>query len=90
MSECTGLNEITKAGNNVKVYPNPTAGEFTIELANSSVKTLEVIDLTGRVVYSTATVTNKSKVNLSSLSNGIYYVKIQTNNSTEVVKVVKQ
>lgn len=90
VSECTGLNEITKAGNNVKVYPNPTAGEFTIELANSAVKTLEVIDLTGRVVYSTATVTNKSKVNLSSLSNGIYYVKIQTNNSTEVVKVVKQ
>ncbi len=90
VNECTGLNEITRAGEGVKIYPNPTSGEFTIELSNSTAKTLEVIDLTGRVVYSNAAASEKVKVNLNNLANGIYYVKIQTKSSTEIVKVVKQ
>lgn len=90
VNECVGLNEILRAGNGVEVYPNPTSGEFTIELSNSSAKTIEVIDLTGRVVYSNTAASEKVKVNLSTLANGIYYVKIQTKTSTEVVKVVKQ
>lgn len=90
VNECVGLNEILRAGNGVEVYPNPTSGEFTIELSNSSAKTIEVLDLTGRVVYSNTAASEKVKVNLSTLANGIYYVKIQTKSSTEVIKVVKQ
>jgi hypothetical protein len=28
--------------------------------------------------------------NISNLSNGIYYVRVQSNNAVEVIKIVKQ
>ncbi len=90
VNDCVGLNEIAQAGNAVKVYPNPTVGEFTIELSNATAKTLEVVDLSGRVVYTGAVTSDKVKVNLVNAANGIYYVKIKSNSTTEVVKVVKQ
>ncbi len=90
VNACTGLGEITTTANGVKVYPNPTKGELNIEFLNDASKTVDVLDLTGRLVQSNNTNSKKMNVNLSSLSNGIYYVKIQSNKTVEVVKVVKQ
>lgn len=86
---CVGLSEITTQ-NGVKVYPNPSGGEFTIELNNSLGNTVEVTDLTGRVILSNVASEEIVKVNINHLANGIYYVKIQSENSVEVIKVVKQ
>jgi hypothetical protein len=89
VSDCTGLNQITTTLNGVKVYPNPTSGLFTVELNTTSIKTVQVIDLTGRVVMSNTSSSEKVNVNISALANGIYYVKIQSENAVEVIKVVK-
>jgi hypothetical protein len=86
---CTGINNLggTSA---VRVFPNPTTGEFNIELNTSAENTVIVTDVTGRVI--TSKVTNEQVVNvdLNNLANGIYYVKIQSENNSQVVKVVKQ
>ncbi|MEO6306128.1 MAG: T9SS type A sorting domain-containing protein, partial [Bacteroidia bacterium] len=64
--------------------------EFTVELNNGSAKTIQVMDLTGRIIISNATSNDKIDFNMNALANGIYYVKIQSNNSVEVIKIVKQ
>ncbi len=87
VGECVGLKENTLKG--VKVYPNPTAGEFTVELNNTLNKTIDVTDIAGRIISSASSNQSVVKVNISNLANGIYYVKIQSNNATEVIKVVK-
>lgn len=89
VSECVGLNQIAGSLNGVKIYPNPTSGEFTVELSNASVKTVVVTDVTGRVISSNTSAADVVKVNLNNLSSGVYYVKVQSNNAVEVVKVVK-
>ncbi len=86
---CQGLNEITTA-NGVKLYPNPTKGELNIEFNNDNAKNITVTDLMGRVVMATTLGNKKNNLSLTTLANGVYYVKIESNNSTEVVKVVKQ
>jgi hypothetical protein len=90
VSACTGLGEITTTASGVKVWPNPTKGEFNVEFLNDDAKTIEVLDLTGRLIQSNTVNNKKMNVNLNNLSNGVYYIKIQTKASLEVVKVVKQ
>jgi hypothetical protein len=90
VSDCTGINEITTTLSGVKVYPNPTAGIFTIELNTTSAKVIQVTDLTGRVIITNAGNNEKMNVNLNGFANGIYYVKIQSDKAAEVIKVVKQ
>lgn len=89
VNACTGLaNNGAVAGFNV--YPNPNEGTFTVETANTSVKTIEVMDVTGRLIQSNTSSDQKVNFNLSGLANGIYYVKLVSDNTSEVVKIVKQ
>ncbi len=71
--------------NNVVVFPNPSAGEFTIsgEFAKANV---EVTDVAGKVVYA-AEINNGSKVKLNNVNAGVYFVKIAANNKTAVQKI---
>ncbi len=90
VSGCVGINANVAATTGILVYPNPNTGEFTIELNNGSVKNVDVMDLTGRVIVSNTSSNDKVDFNISTLANGIYYVRIQSNNSVEVIKIVKQ
>ena len=85
---CAGLNE-AKTLNGTKVYPNPTSGLFTVQLNSGILKTVQVIDFTGRVILTSAGNNDKIDVNINDLANGIYYVKIQTENDVELIKLVK-
>jgi hypothetical protein len=86
---CTGINEAaTLSGLNV--YPNPTTGMLTISMNNTSLKSIEITDVTGRVIASNMTADNKVNVDMTQLSAGVYYVKVNSDNHNSVVKVVKQ
>lgn len=86
---CEGLKENTLMAG-LSVYPNPTNSELNVELNNASVKSIMILDLTGRVVSSVNSDSQVTKVNMSNLANGVYYVRISSDNATSVVKVVKQ
>ncbi|MBL7933976.1 MAG: T9SS type A sorting domain-containing protein [Bacteroidia bacterium] len=86
---CEGLKENTLMAG-LSVYPNPTNSEVNVELNNASVKSIQVLDLTGRVISTVNSDSQVTKVNMSNLANGVYYVRISTDNATSVVKVVKQ
>ena len=89
VSECTGINQLTGTSSGVKVYPNPTAGVFTVELNSKAVKTIEVTDLTGRIIMTYSSNNELVNVDINTLANGIYYVKVQSDAHVDVIKVVK-
>ena len=64
--------------NNLKatLYPNPTSDNFTIEMENE-IKSVEIYSLQGQKVMSA---TSKN-VNVSSLSKGMYLVRIEDENN---------
>jgi hypothetical protein len=86
---CVGIGSID-AANGLNVYPNPTSGEFTVEMNSSSAKTVNVTDVTGRVILSANTEESTFNVNISQLAAGVYYVKVSSDNAVNVIKVVKQ
>lgn len=90
VDQCVGIAENHLSFATLSVYPNPNNGEFTFQLVNGMAKTLQVCDLTGRIVKEIRNNEDEFSVNLTGLSNGVYYIKVLSNNATAVVKVIKQ
>lgn len=89
VDECTGINKINASSSGIKLYPNPNTGVFLIESSSTAAKTVEVVDVTGRVISSSTSSADKITVNINNYANGIYYVKVQSENGVDVIKVVK-
>lgn len=87
---CVGIREVSKSLQGLILAPNPNNGNFTVELANTSGKTIEVMDVTGRLILSQTSSSEVIPVNISNLANGVYYVKVKCNDAADILKVVKQ
>jgi hypothetical protein len=87
---CLGLNDVNLANEQITVSPNPSKGIFTITFANDVQKTMEVIDITGRVVFSKVSTELETQMNIENLANGVYYLRVNTTNSKQILKLVKQ
>ncbi len=86
---CLGFNKIENENHNINLYPNPNNGVFTLQSDNNLVKKVNVIDVTGRVVLTQNSEESSMTFNISDLASGIYYVSINSNNNTQVIKVIK-
>jgi hypothetical protein len=83
------LSVATNTLEGVSVYPNPSAGQITISNKNKFNNTIEVYDLTGKLVSSHKPST-ESKTTLSISQAGVYLVNIQNENGRMVERVVIQ
>lgn len=90
VSVCSGLNSESLISNGLNVFPNPNNGSFTIESGNVLVKTIEITDVTGRVVYSTISSLEKINVDMNNMANGLYNLKISSDSGTSMIKIIKQ
>jgi bilirubin oxidase len=68
------------------VYPNPTTGVIQINLKNDKYKEVLIMDLSGRVMFERPLTEIKTTIDVSKLSSGIYFVKVQN----EILKFVKR
>jgi hypothetical protein len=59
------------------IYPNPSNGEFTLEISSDLLKSqVTLYDVMGRLIYQTALAQTQSAINIPTLAKGIYYVKL--------------
>ncbi len=64
------------------ISPNPNVGVFTLH-STSSIKYFEILDSFGRIIQTgEGSDVNTQQVNLSDLSNGLYYVRINKTSSS--------
>ncbi|MBT3588841.1 MAG: T9SS type A sorting domain-containing protein [Flavobacteriaceae bacterium] len=69
------------------MYPNPTNGFVHIE-GLSKVTSIKVYDALGRLVLKQRNPSNQ--IDVSSLSAGLLFIKIETANGSMVKKVIKE
>ncbi|MGE0561302.1 MAG: T9SS type A sorting domain-containing protein [Flavobacteriales bacterium] len=87
----TGVGIKETANTNVSIYPNPTNGVVTIDLGNNAnVVNYSITTIEGRVIENAKVTTNLIKVDLSKESEGVYFVRINTENTSTVYKLIKQ
>ncbi|TLX70371.1 T9SS type A sorting domain-containing protein [Labilibacter sediminis] len=71
----------------VQVYPNPTNDIINIDLFGEIPESIDIINSTGQVLFST----NSYKgIDISDLSDGIYFVKINFNGTSYAKKIIKK
>ncbi len=83
------VNNFASLGN-VVIYPNPSHGEFNVEVPAALVGNalMYVTDITGKVIYRQNVTSTNVKVNINGYSEGIYFVKLVSGDATEVYKVI--
>lgn len=80
-----GLEDISN--NSITVYPNPVKDVLTIE-ANTALKRIMVYSIDGSKVLTVKNIKNNS-IDLSTLTSGMYLLKIETNKGSEFKKLIK-
>ena len=72
-----------------KVYPNPAVSTVTISTTDSEDYKLSVADITGKIVMTKSLNGIENNLDVAALSKGIYFFELTSNQSTEVVKILK-
>ena len=72
----------------VKVYPNPTVGQITVEA--DEMQLIELYDGVSRRIDRRTVESGSSTLDLSNLPTGIYYLRVKTANGTVIKKIIKQ
>ncbi|MEO6883419.1 MAG: T9SS type A sorting domain-containing protein [Bacteroidia bacterium] len=87
---CTGTDE-----KNISIYPNPTSGSFNLEFANGMEKTVQNINVytvLGQIIFHQAVadknIQELQTIDLSTYSQGIYFLEIRTLSGIITKKII--
>ncbi|HXD94375.1 MAG TPA: T9SS type A sorting domain-containing protein, partial [Bacteroidia bacterium] len=87
----SGIKQV--AGNNyqVSVYPNPNNGMVNLQMNDYENARIEVYSVIGQKVYTQQMQNEVQQLNLTSLTDGVYQIRILKNNNTVFQsKIIKQ
>jgi len=74
----------------MSIYPNPSDGFFNIDINYNGLVTVKVTDILGSTIFVTQEYANNGmikEINLSTVNNGIYFVRVETDNASYVKKM---
>lgn len=74
---------------NVKMYPNPTSSQFTIEAANT-IEHVSLYNVLGQEVVSKQNNSNSITLDITTLNSGVYVVKTTIDGISSTSRIVKK
>ena len=75
----TSTGELGLLANTISVYPNPASDQLFVQSETLMIEEIYIIDHIGKVVFKQDKLSDKSAMlNLSSLSNGKYFMRVST------------
>lgn len=79
-------NDINLKENNFTIYPNPTSNFLHFSSTKMDIYQVKIFDFNGRLIYSLSNNYKIETIDISSLSNGMYLLKINENYSNKFIK----
>jgi len=83
----SGIPEFGTENSSIKLYPNPVLNELRIEYDGET--SFEIVNLMGQVVLN-GNLNKNTIVQTSTLSSGVYLIKVRSGNSFEYKKIIKE
>ena len=90
---CTLGNQENELDSSIRLFPNPTNGQLTLFNENNmDIETITIFDFNGRTIQELVVEESSININFSiaNIAQGIYFVKIKTNEASVVKRVLKQ
>lgn len=72
----------------IRIYPNPANEILNIDTGKLSETEIEIFDISGRLILQQNLTSNQAQINISSYSNGLYFVCLSNNKGEVIVKKV--
>ncbi len=96
LNTTAGIKTNTQETAQVAVYPNPSAGLFTLQLsnvsANASQAQISITNILGEVIYSSQEQINNNalakNIDMQSVPNGAYFMKVIIGDKTFTNKTI--
>jgi hypothetical protein len=87
-----GIGEMEDNKISLVVSPNPTNGSLTLSLSCKDILTIEIADLSGKIILSQSkTEFSSTTIDLSGFAKGVYLVRLRDTNGNSVTKkIVKE
>ena len=89
VSKCTSILENDQLSG-LTIYPNPSNGIFTLSFEKDGTKSIEVMNSIGSLILTATTTENTTNIDLSSYSNGVYFIKVGSENTTKTIRLIKE
>lgn len=72
------------------IYPNPSKGMVTIDLAQAQPTQITVYNVSGQKVHEQSIAMQSTVLNLNNLTEGVYFVRLDDQTKTETRKIIIQ
>ncbi|MBL0012923.1 MAG: T9SS type A sorting domain-containing protein [Flavobacterium sp.] len=72
----------------ITVYPNPAKNQITVN-AKNTINSMQLFDVQGRIINTSLVNDRKLDFDISSYSNGIYFLKVTTDKGIKTQKIIK-
>ncbi len=87
---CLSITESENLNSTVKIAPNPGAGVFTLDHLPESSSEIMLYDVSGKLLQKVNIENTSHTLDLSNLSDGVYFVRIVNANGSINRKLIKQ
>jgi hypothetical protein len=89
---CAGIND-QNSQVGINIFPNPNKGEFTLDITNAAMgkANISIVNSAGEVVFRSSMIINQTsyRENISLNSgSGVYFLKVETTNGSNIQKLV--
>jgi photosystem II stability/assembly factor-like uncharacterized protein len=85
----TSIKESNNLENEINVFPNPASQFVNVDVKNYNVEEVSVLDVNCKLVNTSISFFNtNAKIDVSTLPNGVYFVKVKSINNKPVYKKI--
>lgn len=70
------------------ISPNPAKDYINIQVQNTQNTSIQIVDISGKLIYSSQIISNNHKINTTKFAKGLYFVKLNSNDEIYTKKLV--
>ena len=90
VDQTTSTDNVIVNSDEITIFPNPAADRLNVSIDIEDVKQLNLLDMTGRIIWSSVSPNRQEIIDVSSLNDGIYIIQSVTDEFSYINRVIIQ